>query len=109
PIQRAIDKAVAAGGGVVYLPAGLYRIDRPLTIAGSRVVLRGAGMDATRLWFYRGGGTSDKRKANILVTGSQYLHEQSHSGWAITAEGAVFDHSVHVSDASGLSVGDDIS
>ncbi len=54
-IQGAIDRAVARNGGVVYMPAGLYRIDRPLHIQGSNVVLRGAGADETRLWFYRGG------------------------------------------------------
>ena len=108
-IQQAIDEAVIAGGGVVYLPAGLYRIDRPLVIAGSHVVLRGAGVEATRLWFYRGGGTSDKHKANILVTGRKYLQEQAQPHWAIAAEGAVFDRYIKVKDTAGLAVGDDIS
>ncbi len=48
-IQRAIDAIGAAGGGVVYLPAGTYRIkpaggsDCALRMSRSGVVLRGAG------------------------------------------------------------------
>ncbi len=48
-IQNAIDAATAARGGVVWLPAGNYRLspqganDFALSISGSGVVLRGAG------------------------------------------------------------------
>lgn len=49
-IQEAIDKAFAAGGGVVYLPAGHYKLQYD-TGAGitmrSRVVLKGDGKDKT--------------------------------------------------------------
>jgi hypothetical protein len=47
-IQAAIDAAEAAGGGVVYCPAGLYKITATLTM-GSDVTLVGAGRYATRL------------------------------------------------------------
>lgn len=45
---RALQAAVAAananpGGGVVYVPAGNYKLTQPLTITRSGVVLRGAG------------------------------------------------------------------
>jgi MYXO-CTERM domain-containing protein len=52
-IQRAIDEAGAAGGGVVYLPPGTYRVKPPagapaaLYIGNSGVVLRGAGATQT--------------------------------------------------------------
>jgi len=55
-LQAALDAAVAAGGGVVYLPAGTYRIHPQgeskvaLRIKGSGVVLRGAGADKTFLF-----------------------------------------------------------
>ncbi|MGG6310430.1 glycosyl hydrolase family 28-related protein [Paenibacillus macerans] len=40
-VQRALDDARAAGGGTVYLPAGTYRIDRPLVVP-TGVELRGS-------------------------------------------------------------------
>lgn len=55
-IQSALDAAAQAGGGVVYLPAGTYRVAPPegataaLRVEGSRVVLRGAGAGKTRLF-----------------------------------------------------------
>lgn len=55
-IQGAIDRACAAGGGVVLLPAGTYRVRLPaadataaLRIGCSRLVLRGEGPARTRL------------------------------------------------------------
>lgn len=55
-IQQAIDDVAASGGGVVYLPAGTYRIaaasaeDHALTISGNNVVLRGAGADSSYIF-----------------------------------------------------------
>lgn len=52
-IQSAINAAIQSGGGVVYLPAGLYRVapqnQKPyaLLIQGSNVVLKGAGAGST--------------------------------------------------------------
>jgi len=49
-IQNAINAAASAGGGVVYLPAGNYRVspqgtnDFALRISTSNIVLRGAGV-----------------------------------------------------------------
>ncbi|WP_435169714.1 S-layer homology domain-containing protein [Paenibacillus glycanilyticus] len=40
-IQQALDDADAAGGGTVYLPAGIYRVNNPLTVP-SGVELRGS-------------------------------------------------------------------
>lgn len=55
-IQKALDDAGQSGGGVVFLPAGTYRLTLPesgsrsaLRISRSRVVLRGAGAALTRL------------------------------------------------------------
>lgn len=108
-IQAALNQALSDGGGIVALGAGLYRIDNPLKIQGSGVVLRGAGSDQTRLWFRNGGGTTDADKANLLVTGSNWLQEESRDGWELSAEGAIFDTWVELSDAAGLNAGDDIS
>ena len=49
-IQQAIDLAAANGGGVVYLPAGKYRLEIPSgsgLVMKSRVVLKGEGHDKT--------------------------------------------------------------
>lgn len=58
-IQAAIDAAAAAGGGVVYLPAGSYKMTTWNTIYNgksmlqlrSNVVIKGAGMDQTVLTY----------------------------------------------------------
>jgi len=50
----AIEKAAASllpGGGVVQLGKGLYHLDRPICLKGSGIVLRGAGMDQTKIDF----------------------------------------------------------
>lgn len=40
-IQQALDAAAAAGGGTVYLPAGIYRVDSPIDVP-TGVELRGS-------------------------------------------------------------------
>lgn len=53
-LQKALDDAGKAGGGVVYLPAGTYRIKAgtsfALRMGYSHVVLRGEGSDKTFLF-----------------------------------------------------------
>ncbi|MBI2897362.1 MAG: hypothetical protein HYY06_27640 [Deltaproteobacteria bacterium] len=79
-IQRAIDDAGAAGGGVVLLPAGTYRVSPPggaaaaLTMAHSGVVLRGEGPDET---FLLNAETSMRGKRIILVR----PYADQHSSW----------------------------
>ena len=55
-IQRAVDAALAGGGGTVYLPAGRYRIATPVvadpvrgTSGWGRLAVQGAGMQVTRI------------------------------------------------------------
>lgn len=48
-IQRAIEAAAAADGGVVLIPAGVWRLETTLKIDHDGVVLRGAGSDRTIL------------------------------------------------------------
>ncbi|MBD3418539.1 MAG: hypothetical protein GF398_00325 [Chitinivibrionales bacterium] len=70
-IQQAIADVESDGGGVVYLPAGTYRISPQdgknycLRITGSNVVLRGAGTDQTFMYTAE---TSFRKKAAILVS-----------------------------------------
>ena len=46
-IQRALNDANANGGGIVYLPAGFYWLDAPLTVYDN-TLLKGAASAATR-------------------------------------------------------------
>lgn len=56
-ITSAISAVSTAGGGLVYFPAGTYRIDSTINIP-TKVVLIGAGRDATRItWGGTAGGT----------------------------------------------------
>jgi len=56
-LQQALDDVGTSGGGVVYMPAGTYRItiqpgkNFALAISNSNTVLRGAGPDSTFLFF----------------------------------------------------------
>jgi len=46
-IQRCLDKVAQAGGGTVYLPPGLYRLEGSLSIgARTRLDLAGGARDA---------------------------------------------------------------
>lgn len=55
-IQGAIGAAEAAGGGIVQIPDGLYRLDGVLAVSASNVVLRGAGPEKSRLFFTKDTG-----------------------------------------------------
>ena len=46
--QKAIDALEASGGGVLFIPAGRYFLDRPVFVTGDHCVLRGAGAKKTR-------------------------------------------------------------
>ncbi|TWD84148.1 pectate lyase-like protein [Kribbella amoyensis] len=76
-IQRALDKAGRDGGGIVYLPAGWYRIARHLSVP-AKVELRGASAVPNRdqggasggtvLHAFEGRGTNAPDTATALVT-----------------------------------------
>ena len=101
-VQSAIDAATAAGGGVVHIPAGLYRCDGQLSIRASGIVLRGDGPELTRVYFTRYAGMTDRGHIEVrggVSTGAEY---------ALVADGAPRAHEVVVVDASGLGVGADV-
>jgi hypothetical protein len=105
-IQAAIDAAAAAGGGVVFLPAGTYHVaprgddKTALSIQNSNTILRGAGKDATFLLntsFERG---TVLRIAPRALTFGDYVN--------VTAD---LDHPTHripVDDAAAFRVGDQV-
>jgi len=47
-LQRGIDEIQKRGGGVLFIPDGLYYLDRSVTVTGDNVVLRGNGASKTR-------------------------------------------------------------
>lgn len=67
-IQTAIDAVARGGGGVVQLPAGLFRVDGVLSIRAPDVVLRGAGRGETRLLFTKADGLDGS--AHLTVRGN---------------------------------------
>lgn len=48
-LKKAVASLRAQGGGVLFIPEGVYYLDRPVEIKGDNMVLRGAGMKKTRL------------------------------------------------------------
>ncbi len=77
-LQKALDDANAAGGGIVYLPAGIYRLTKPVTV-GEKTVIMGAhqnpqkGSDAfkgTVLLVAYGEGGNEKDRAAVTVNGN---------------------------------------
>src|SRR2546422_2034132 len=82
-IQRAIDDAGHAGGGVVFLPAGEYRIVSPnskgfLRVEKSNIVLRGAGIGLTKIKVdpFQNGVFNMFQKQVIDVVGGKLWVEQ---------------------------------
>jgi hypothetical protein len=101
-IQSAIDAASAAGGGIVFFPAGIYRIDDMLNVAKSGVVLRGVGASSV-LHFTKATGMTGK--ANITFAGT-VAHSAPHD---LVADAPSRTKEVLVADASDLKPGDDVS
>ena len=50
-LDEALQKASAAGGGVVQIPAGEFSVKRMFLIQSGNIVVRGAGKDRTKLNF----------------------------------------------------------
>ena len=102
-IQAAIDAAEAAGGGVVWLPAGLYRCDDLLTVEASGVVLAGEGPDRSRLFFSRHQDMSDRShltfRGALTVLSEHPLSEDAPTRATVLA----------IDDTSGIAPGDDVS
>ena len=101
-VQQAITDALAAGGGVVYFPAGDYRFDGQVNIAGSNLVLRGAGSQSSRLFFTSFSGLS--YQSHLTFRGNlQVSHEQ-----LLVSTAPAHQTELEVADASGYAIGDDV-
>lgn len=71
--QAAINAAATAGGGIVYVPPGTYRIATSLTMKAN-VTLRGAGINATTLV------GDDATAAAIITTSNLYTNTRNMTG-----------------------------
>ena len=75
-VQQAIDEVYELGGGVVYIPAGKYYLDSPITVShgvelcGSSDVSRHSHVPATTLYTTYGRDYSPEEKALITVEGN---------------------------------------
>ena len=104
--QDAIDAAgqAEAARSVVYVPPGEYRIGGRLEFGASGVVLRGAGGQRTKLLFTASLATG---KAHIKFGAAPVVRAQQE---VVLAEDApARGHTVRVSDASSLTVGQDVA
>lgn len=83
-IQAALTAAANAGGGIVYLPSGTYKISEPLTI-GTGVSLIGAGVTATviKQASTTADGIDGTDVANVTLTGFTLTGPSSGSGVGI--------------------------
>ncbi len=102
-IQKTIDQAQNAGGGVVLFPKGIYRVDGTLSIKESGIILRGKGYSQSRLHFTKYKDMDSKAhisfKGNFSTSGN----------WPFSVDGKNLDHHVFLGSTSGLSVGDEVA
>lgn len=89
-IQAAIDAASAAGGGVVFLPAGTFLVAPPegetraLAVSSSNIVLRGAGSDLT---FLLNTSYQMRGKTVVEITGpTPFWFWNSGTSYAVTGD-----------------------
>jgi len=79
-LQKALDDAAAAGGGIVYVPVGRYLLAKPVTISGDNVQLLGCNTGthtqngaldtASILLVTHGRGGDENAQAAITVSGA---------------------------------------
>jgi hypothetical protein len=101
-VQATIDAAASAGGGVVFFPAGTYRIAGTLSVATNGIVLRGVGA-ASYLRFTKAAGLAFS--ANVTFAGNVVRDVAR----PLSADAAERADEVVVADASGLAPGDDVA
>ena len=100
--QATIDAVGEAGGGVVFVPSGEYRIDGLLTVTRSGTVIVGESTETARLSFSR---STDMTGVNHLqFRGSRITGEPI----ALAEDAPVGAVELVVETADGLSVGDPV-
>jgi hypothetical protein len=110
-IQAALDAAGSAGGGVVLLPPGTFKVSLPtsgsssvLRISKNNTILRGSGVGRT---FLLNTTTTMRSKAIILIRGNDDpvpVHSEP-----LTADVLSPTKRLHLANAASFSVGDIVS
>jgi len=100
--QAAMDAVGLAGGGRVFVPAGLYRVDGLLVVSHSGVVVKGEGAEVSRVFFTRDGDMTGRASLSFRGASSVDLELPLIED----AEPRAFE--LLVSEASGLAVDDDV-
>lgn len=77
-LQAALNAAEAAGGGIVYIPAGQYRLDKPIS-GGANVCIQGAHPNAQ-------GATTDFSGTVLYVTWGRGLGETGEAAITLTGD-----------------------
>lgn len=112
-LQAALDAAETAGGGVVFLPSGTYRVQPQgeakvaLRLQGNNIVLRGEGAEKT---FIFNDSTAMREKAVLLVEPRKAMDWRD-EGDGIPVSSIVRDlpnqaTEVFIENTSGFAVGD---
>jgi hypothetical protein len=82
-IQDAIDAAEAAGGGVVFVPVGIFRCTSSLTIDSDDVVVRGLGQNISELHMVNAGVVLDGTASLVKNCGVERLRIRRDGGAGI--------------------------
>ncbi|HET9240438.1 MAG TPA: hypothetical protein VFO10_24450 [Oligoflexus sp.] len=100
--QKAFAAAMSKGVSMkLRIPEGTYRLDQTVQIIGRNILLQGAGADKTRLIF-----TNPDAKLMLgEFTGTQSPADGS---WKLSADAAIGDRTLTVTNSTGLKIGDDI-
>ncbi len=101
-IQKAIDAASAASGGIVFFPTGDYRVAGVLTVSASGVVLRGTGTGSV-LRFTKTSGMAYSASLTFAGTLTRDVPRR------LAADAETRATELLLDDASDLAPGDDVS
>jgi hypothetical protein len=97
-----INEAVAAGGGVVFVPAGTYHLSDCIDITADNIVIRGAGRGLTHIKLT--GATGSNRGVFNFVGGGV----PSFTSYPVTADAPRGAMALTVEDPNQFTVGDHI-
>jgi beta-mannanase len=110
-LQQALDAVGQMGGGVVYLPAGIYKVnpgtsDNALQIKYSHTILRGAGPDSTFIY----NDATFMRQKNVIRMMGEQANWSNPSGTTVKLSSDLLypTQVIPVESVTGFKVGDEI-
>ena len=112
-IQAALDSACNQGGGVVWLPAGTYRIRLPsaaafsaIVLGCSRLVLRGDGPGVSRILFDDPLRARQKAAIAMRSPRGSFWESAGTITYALASDAPAATRTITLVNARGLAVGD---